>query len=234
MTTRVLALAALLLACAKPARIDLDPPSLRFGVRGQASKVHATPRERDGRPVPDEICKWSSTDEKVATAAGPHNEATVTAVGPGTASVRCTIGDLVAEVPVTVRGVTRLAVKPDPVEVKMVDEPAPAALTIQAFDDAGQPVVGRSAWTRCLDESVCRGDGRGQVWGVAPGTSKAVVEVDGARAEVAVKVVDARTAEGRPQRVTGNPMLEVERAVNKRLADEAKAKAKKAGGAPAR
>jgi hypothetical protein len=233
MSPRRLAVAALLLACAKPARVDLDPPSLRFGLRGQASKVHATPRERDGRPVPDEICKWSSTDEKVATATGPHNEATVTAVGPGTAAVRCTIGDLVAEVPVTVRVVTRLAVTPDPVLVKMVDEPAPAALTVQAFDDAGQPVVGRSAYTRCLDENVCRGDGRGQVWGVAAGTSRAVVEVDGARAEVAVKVVDARTAAGRPQRVTGNPMLEVERAVNKRLADEAKAKAK-AAGAPAR
>jgi Bacterial Ig-like domain (group 2) len=234
MTTRRLAAVALLLACAKPARVDLDPPSLRFGLRGQASKVHATPRERDGRPVPDQVCRWSSTDEKVATVAGPHNDATVTAVGPGAAAVRCTIGDLVAEVPVIVRVVTRVTVKPDPLEVRIQDEPAPAALTVQAFDDAGQPVLGRSTWARCLDDAVCRGDGRGQVWGVAPGTSRAVVEVDGARAEIAVKVVDARTAAGRPQRVTGNPMEEVERAVNKRLADEAKAKAKAAGAAAPR
>jgi hypothetical protein len=40
-----------------------------------------------------------------------------------------------------------------------------------------------------------------------------------------VHVVDARTAEGKPRRVTGNPMEEIEKAVKARDAAEAKAKA---------
>ena len=219
----LLLLPLLVTACEKPARVELEPASLRFAVRGQSAKVHARPVLRDGKPVPDQICRWTSSDPRVATAEGPHNEATVTAVGPGAAAVRCTLGGLVAEVPVLVRVVTRVAVKPDRVEVRMQDEPAPVALAVEAFDDAGQPVLGRVAHTRCADEGVCRGDARGQVWGVAPGASTAIVEVDGARAEVPVRVVDARTAEGKPKRVSGNPMEAIEREVKKRDAEAARA-----------
>ncbi len=222
----LVAIPLLLLACEKPARIELQPTTLRFGLRGQSAKIHASPLRGDGKPIPDHVCRWSSSNEQVATASGPHNEATVTAVGPGSASVRCTMGDVVAEAPVTVRVVARVAVKPDRVELKMLDDPAPAALTVQAFDDVGQPVLGRVAYTRCVDEAVCRGDARGQLWGVGSGTSTAVVEVEGARAEVPVHVVDARTAAGRPKRVTGNPMEEIERAVKQRDAEAARAKAK--------
>jgi hypothetical protein len=35
-----------------------------------------------------------------------------------------------------------------------------------------------------------------------------------------VKVVDARTAAGKPQRVKGDPMLEIEKAVRAREAEE--------------
>ena len=218
-----LLLPLLVAACEKPARVELEPASLRFAVRGQSAKVHARPVMRDGRPVPDRICRWTSTDPRVATAEGPHNEATVTAVGPGAAAVRCTIDQLVAEVPVIVRVVTRVSVKPERVEVRMQDEPAPVALAVAAFDDAGQPVLGRVAQTRCADEGVCRGDARGQVWGVAAGTSTVIVEVDGARAELPVRVVDARTAEGKPRRVSGNPMEAIEREVKKRDAEAARA-----------
>jgi hypothetical protein len=38
---------------------------------------------------------------------------------------------------------------------------------------------------------------------------------------VAVRVSDARTAEGRPRAVRGNPMEEIERAVKQRDAEEA-------------
>jgi hypothetical protein len=221
-----LLLPLVLAACEKPARVELEPASLRFAVRGQSAKVHARPVLRDGKPVPDQICRWTSTDPRVATAEGPHNEATVAAVGPGSAAIRCTIGDLVAEVSVLVRIVTRVSVKPERVEVRMQDEPAPVALSVAAFDDAGQPVLGRVAHTRCADEGICRGDARGQVWGVAPGASTAIVEVDGARAEIPVRVVDARTAEGKPKRVSGNPMEAIEREVRKRDAEAARAKAK--------
>ncbi len=230
-TLRVLlALAfSLPLAACRPqaARVETQPSTLRFGVRGQTAKIHATPIARNGAKVPDQVCKWSSSDEKVATVSGPHNDATVTAVGPGAASVVCALGDLRAEVPVQVRVVARVAVKPDRVELKVTDEPAPFPLEVAAFDDAGAPVLGRVAFSRCSDESVCRGDGRGQLWAVGAGKTTASVEVEGARSgEVAVSVVDARTAAGRPQRVSGNPMEAIEREVRKREAAEKAAQAK--------
>jgi hypothetical protein len=232
MTTRHLpvavALAALALACG-PARIEMEPSSLRFFGRGQSLDVHASPVAKNGRPVPDQVCKWSSTDDKVATVSGPHNVGKVTSVGPGSTSIRCAIGGVAAEIPVVVRVVARVTAAPDKVEVKMTDEPTPVALRVEGYDDTGAPVVGRAAYSRCADEGVCRGDGRGQLWGVAPGDTTATVEIEGAKsAPVAVHVVDARTAEGKPKKVTGNPMLEIEKAVRARDAAEAKERAKAA------
>jgi hypothetical protein len=222
----LLAAAALSLAACRdaPARIDLDPPSLRFGVRGQTARVHATPVARNGKVVPDNACAWSSTNEAVARASGPHNDATVTATGPGTASVVCRIGDLEATVAVQVRVVSRVSVAQARADLRMTDEPAPLPLQISAFDDAGAAVQGRAAFSRCANEDVCRGDARGQLWAVGPGATTAVVEVEGARsAEIPVTVVDARTAAGRPQAVRGNPMEAIEREVRKREAEERKA-----------
>lgn len=228
-----LALAALAAAACRPqaARVETDPTTLRFGVRGQTAKVHASPIARNGQKVPDQVCAWSSSDEKVATVSGPHNDGTVTAVGPGTARIVCTIGDVRAEVPVQVRVVSRVTVRPERADLKVTDEPAPFPLEVAAFDDGGAPVTGRVALSRCADENVCRGDGRGQLWAVAAGKTTAFVEVEGARSgEIPVSVVDARTAEGRPKRVTGNPMEAIEREVRKREAEEKKAAERAAEG----
>jgi hypothetical protein len=201
-------LGSLALACGGPSRIEMEPRSLRFFGRSQTLTVHATPVAKNGKPVPGEVCRWSSSDEKVATVSGPHNEGAVVSAGPGSAAIRCTIGGVSAEVPVTVRVVARVAVQPERVEVRILDEATPVPLRVDAF------------------EEVCRGDQRGQVWGVAPGETTATVEVEGATsAPVAVRVTDARTAEGKPRRVTGNPMEEIERAVRAREAEEAKARA---------
>ena len=58
----------------------------------------------------------------------------------------------------------------------------------------------------CLDEGVCRGDARGQVWPVGPGSTKVVVQVEDIKTELTAHVVDDRTAAGRPRAVKGNPM----------------------------
>ncbi len=227
---RALLLAPLLLAaCSKASRVDVDPGTLRFAGVGKVAKVHATPREKGGKPVPDQVCAWSSSDERVARVAGAHNGAEVTSVGPGTAVVRCAIGDVTGEVPVTVRVVARVVVQPERAELKVLDEPAPLALKVEAYDDQGVAVTGRVAQVSCANEDVCRGDARGQLWAVGAGETSATVEVEGARATLPVKVTDARTAAGRPQRVKGNPMLEIERLVKERDAREAKERARATG-----
>ena len=219
----LLAAAFLLAACSGgPSRVDVDPPSLRFGVRGQIAKVHATPRDRGGHPVPVNVCAWTSSDEKVATVKG-FNDAEITAVGPGSATVRCKIGDAGAEVAVLVRVVSRVTVKPESVDLKVTDEPAPTPLAYEAFDDAGGPVSGRHALSRCADENVCRGDSVGQLWGVGAGDTTALVEVEGARsAPIKVHVVDARSADAKPKKVTGNPMEAYEKEYQRRQKEAAK------------
>ncbi len=205
-----------LVGCDRPARIALDPPRLQLHARAQAGKLHAAPFAKNGRALPDAVCSWTSSDDRVVKVAGPHNEATVTAVGPGSANVRCTIGGVAAEAPVSVRIVSRVDVSPSVVELKLLDRPEPRPLDVRAYDADGGAISGRVPLTRCVDENVCRGDARGQLWAVGTGASSVVVEVDGIRAEVTARVVDARTAAGRPRRVKGNPMLDYEKALRTR------------------
>ncbi len=222
--TTIFVLAVPLLAsCEKATRIETDPTSLRFGLRGQTAKVHATPLARSGEAVPDQICSWSSSDEKVAKVSGPHNDGMVTATGPGNAAIRCTIGEIHAEVPVQVRVVAKVTLKPDRADLKVLDEPTPFPLQVSVADDGGGAVQGRMALAVCASEDVCRGDGRGQLWAVAAGDTMAYVEVEGVKsATIPVHVVDARTAASKPQAVRGNPMLEIEKKVRAR--DEAERK----------
>jgi hypothetical protein len=197
-------------------------------VRGQTAKVHAAPYEKSGKSVPDQRCTWSSSDPKVATVAGPANDVTVTAAGPGTAKITCAIGDVSAELAVIVRVIARVDVAPAQLELRMLDDPAPVPLRVTATDDAGGQVLDRPMLSRCASEDVCRGDGRGQLWAVGPGDTTAWVEIEGARsAEVKVHVVDGRTAEGKPKKVSGNPMEKYEKEYARRLAEEKKAAEKK-------
>jgi hypothetical protein len=94
-------------------------------------------------------------------------------------------------------------------------------------DEAGAPAAPRSVRTSCLSEAVCRGDDRGQLWAVGPGETRAVVEGDGVRAEVPVRVVDARTAAGRPRKVAGDYMQQYEKAAEIIQREQRKAAGKK-------
>jgi hypothetical protein len=205
---RLAAAAAFALAASAcgPSRIEIDPGSVQLFARGQKAKLHAVPFARSGRAAPEERCAWSSSDEKVAAVEGPHNEATVTAVGHGRAFARCSIGKISAEVPVSVSLVLRVEVNPKELELRVLDEPAPTALAVRALDAEGREVQGRRIGLRCLDENVCRGDDRGQVWPVGAGDSALLVQVDDGSAEARVHVVDARSAAARPRAVSGNPM----------------------------
>lgn len=224
-----LALLPALLACGGPARVELEPGSLRLTGRGQSAALHATPRERSGRPVPEARCAWSSSAPAVATVAARGNDATVTSVAPGTATVTCAIGEVTASATVAVRVVAKVTVGLERAELVRADEPRPLAVPVQVLDDEGSPVAGRIAFTRCDDEEVCRGDARGQLWAVGAGATTAWVEVEGVKASLPVVVKDERTEATRPRALKRGYMEDLEREVRQREAAEAAAAAKAAG-----
>ena len=219
-TSLVLLLA--LAGCGGPARVDLDPGSVQLFEVGQTAAVHATPREKGGKPVPAEACRWTSSDPAVAAVAGRHNDATVTAVKGGSALLICAVGRVKAEIPVSVRTVARLEVAPADVELLLADEARPLALAVRVLDDQGAPVAGRLVLTRCEDEAVCRGDARGQLWATGAGRTRAVVEVQGTKATVAVSVRDVRTDLTRPKVIQKGYMEALERQVQQKQAAGAK------------
>jgi hypothetical protein len=212
-----------LAACSgqNPTRILLEPTGTRLFGRGQQAKLHASPFSKRGEPLPTFACAWSSSDEKVATVKGMHNDATVTAAGAGSATIRCAIGAIVAEASVAVRFAGRVEVKPTQVDLAVLDDPQPMALQIQAFDDQGALLTNRAPLIRCGNEEIARGDARGQLWAVGPGETSCSVEVGDAKASVTARVKDSRSADSRPKAVKGNPMEEIERQF---LKDEAKRK----------
>lgn len=212
--------ALLLAACTRADRIELKPSSVQFVGTGKTSELRAAPFARNGRHVPKPPCRWTSTDEKVVKVAGRGNDATLTSVAPGEATVRCAIGGTQAELPVQVRVVSRLTVRPERAELKLVDSPTPLALAVDAYDDRGAPVASRSATVLCQDETVCRGDGRAQVWPVGPGETTARVELEGAAVTLSVKVVEARSADARPKAVKGNYAEDVVKMFEQRQREE--------------
>ncbi len=224
-----LALPTLLLAaCGGPVRVELEPTSLAFTGRNQNGLVHATPRAKGGKPLPDARCTWTSSNPEVATVTGRGNDATVTSVGPGSATVSCSLGDLRASAPVSVRVVARVVLGQEAAALELADDRRPLTVKLQAYDDQGSPVAGRLVLTRCDDEEVCRGDTRGQLWATGPGKATATVEVEGVKATLPVTVRDLRV-DTRPKAVTKDYMEELDREVRTREAKEAAAAARAAG-----
>jgi Bacterial Ig-like domain (group 2) len=209
-----------LAACGGPVRVDLEPGSVQLFGRGQVAKVHATPREKNGKAAPDAACRWASSDEHVVTVTGGHNDATVTSVAPGTAEVSCTVGEARASLPASVRVVAQVTAQRS-AELTLRDERAPLALEVKVKDDAGALVAGRIVYTRCESEEVCRGDARGQLWAVGPGATRATVEVEGVSTTVEVTVKDERTEATRPTTLRKGYMEDLEREVARRQAAEA-------------
>jgi len=211
-TLALLAATAALLACGGAARVEVDPPSVQLFAKGQSAQVKAVALAGNGKALPEKPCKWSAGDAAVIALAARGNEATVTAVGPGSTTLRCQVGSVAGEVAVSVRVVAKVEVTPAVAALVLRDQAAPTALSVRALDEKGAAIVPRTLVTKCLDENVCRGDDRGQLWPVGAGTSAVVVEADGASTRLEARVEDARTAAGKPRAVTGNPMLEYEKA----------------------
>jgi hypothetical protein len=155
-------------------------------------------------------------------------------VGAGTALVRCIIGSAAAQLPVQVRVIQRLEVQPERAELAVTDTPTPLQLSALAFDGTGASLAIRPGQVTCEKEEVCRGDARGQIWPVGPGETTARIEIEGASAQIPVKVVDKRSADARPKAVKGNYAEDLVKEWEKREAEKNATSRKRAAAPPHR
>lgn len=89
-----------LLACAKPAKIKIDPAKVQLFDSGGSKIVNVTVLDQKGRPMDNPKLKFSSSNPEVAEVDGAGK---VTANGTGDAQVTVTAGKVSASVPVMVR-----------------------------------------------------------------------------------------------------------------------------------
>lgn len=104
MSTRQLLIASaaltLLAACSKtPARIDVEPQTIRFRSTGEQIAVLVRVLDLDGESIPDSKVTFTSSAPEVATVSP---EGMVTAAGPGEAQIRVSSGELSVSVAVRV------------------------------------------------------------------------------------------------------------------------------------
>lgn len=82
-----------------PASIQVDPPSITFGSPGETLALSVTVRDTEGNLMQDAQVGFTSSSPAVAAVDGAG---LVTAVGVGTATIELTLGELSADVGVTV------------------------------------------------------------------------------------------------------------------------------------
>ncbi len=134
----------------KPARLDVNPPSLAFHSPGGAAVLRVTPRSSDGAALElSEPCSFVSSNPTVADA---RQDGTVRGKATGNAEVRVACGPASAAVPVHVSLPSRLSLDLEceppgctlksqtPLAFKLEGQGASARLKATALDDQGQAV----------------------------------------------------------------------------------------------
>lgn len=186
------------------ASVAIAPASTRLPV-GETFGFQATPRDAEGRPVPDRGVQWVSSDPAVARVSG---SGVVTALSAGTARIGATSDGRTATATVTVT-----APPPPPPRVASVAvQPANASLDVSgsvrlsvAVRDAGGNLLAdrQTRWTSS-DERIATVSPAGEVSGRAAGVVT-ITATSGDASGAAVLVVreaappPAPTAAARPE-----------------------------------
>jgi hypothetical protein len=152
LATSLAAVSALSLAGCKPkpARLEVNPPSITFHSPGGTALLRVTARDKNGAPVPlQDPCTFVSSNPAVADA---RQDATARGLANGTAELRVACGALSAAVPVQVRMPVKVALTLDcaapacalksqePLAFRLEGQGASAHVKAMALDDQGGEV----------------------------------------------------------------------------------------------
>ena len=158
--------AQLVVVVPAPTTVAVTPDTVVLEALGDTVRLTAEVRDQIGRPMPDEVVTWASSDPQVAPV---DSAGLVTALGNGTATITATSGAISGSALAIVMQVARsVTVSPSADTVVVGDT---LRMTAQALDANRQLVAGAEfAWSSS-DESVATVDTSGLVRGVGEGNA---------------------------------------------------------------
>lgn len=173
----------LLLACARPDHIEIDPIAPRLTRKGETLRLHAKMMDRAGKVFPNERAAYASRDPFVA---GVDENGNLTALSSGHTVVTATWAELNAQVPVDVDMVEALRIEPARLELAAAADPVKVNVVALGLD--GHPLRDREVHLVSANPAVARVDPEGRVWPVAPGDATVRAAIDDKEGEIAVHV----------------------------------------------
>ena len=216
MAASVALLAAAAWGCAaKPATIEVSPPDATVSSLDETPKLTARVLDAAGNPIEGAQVAWSTPDEGVLTV-DPATGA-LQIKGSGRAEIDADLPGVRGICTVTVALYTTLRTDAQSVSlgVGQVQKVAAAIL-----DEKGQEIQGAIEWTSANPAIASVVGSRGEIRGVAPGTTTVVATAKSLQAEVQVEVIKPGPAElgvskallvlkvGKTGRIEGKPLDE--------------------------
>lgn len=174
----------LLVACARPDHIEIDPRAPRLSRKGEAVKLHAKMMDRSGQVFPQERAAFASRDPFIA---GVDENGNVTALSSGHTVITASWNELTAQVPLEVDLVEALRIEPAKLDLSASADPV--KITVIALGLDGHPLRDREVHLVSANPAVARVDPEGRVWPVAPGEVMVRAAIDDKEGEIAVHVV---------------------------------------------
>jgi hypothetical protein len=174
---------ALLLACARPDHIEIDPHAPRLARKGETLRLHAKLMDRGGKVFPMERAAFASRDPLIA---GVDENGQLTALSSGHTEVTASWNEITASVPVQVDLVEALRIEPGTLTLSASAEPVKLEVVALGLD--GHPLRDREVHLISGNPAIARVDPEGRVWPVAPGEATVRAAIDDKEGEIAVHV----------------------------------------------
>jgi len=187
-------------ACApKPAKIDVTPAKVALNAADEKAALKAVAKSEKGEEVKDAKFTFASGDANVA-AVSPTGEVTP-GKKSGTTNVTVAVGEVKANVPVTVALYTTIKADPMDLSVK-IGEALPVKASVQ--NEAGADIADAKIEWKSSDENIAKIDAAtGNVTGVAAGAATLTLTAKKLTATVNVTVAAAGPAAIAVEAATG-------------------------------
>ncbi len=177
------------LACAKPAKINSDPPKVQLFDSGGTKALRVTVLDQKGRPMDGPKLKFSSSNPEVAEV---DNAGKVAAYMSGEAVITVSSGTVSARVPVVVRIASSLELKfmDKAQETAGIQGPvnSHAPLLVSGMDDLGKPADLSAATFASSNSKAASVDQHGVLTLLSSGTTEVSVSMGKTKATLQVPV----------------------------------------------